>query len=851
MRQDLVFAFRLFRRQPGLFGVAIGGLTLAIGLSTAIFSIVNATFIRGNGIREPESVYRVAWERTMLTVTTGDSPTVGNWAYADYLRVPATLSSITLSASTHDGRTFRSADGSTTQAWSRAVSGNYFSVLGGTAAFGRTLTPGDDAPGAPAVVALSYAFWKNRLGGDATVIGQTVWLNDQPYTIAGVVSRGFTGPTQGDIPPAFWTTLGNQQDGWAARQASGARARQDKLDELKKKSTLDEAEKATMATLAAELVRPVEPWNPAVDVVGRAAPGVTRQRARSELSGWAANQPGAVARTESAEAPAVSLDAVNAGIPGDVAIASMVLGLTALVVLLAAANVTNVLLANAAGRAREIGTRLAIGASRGRVIRQLLTESLLLGTISGILGFLASMWLTPAFASYVLLPPSVDLTPDLTVMGLVIAMVLLVGSAAGLAPARYVRRGDLLSALKTDRLGSPVAARPARLRSTLIGVQAAASVVLLVLAALFTRSTARVTTMDLGFRPDRLISATVGLARSYDAARTAAYWDAALLRVRQIPGVTGAALASAAPFDGDVGRTNGRYIYRIGTSAEYIEAIGGRIVRGRAYTTDEVKSGAPVAIISASLAKASWGNADPIGARLDLVWGSDDPPGAPDRGPIASKPAGTRVVGVAADVIVTLNNYDALAIYLPLKPASAQGARLLVGTREDPRNVATAVRDTLHSLDSDPGMSVHTQMVSEYRDRELAMPQALTTIAAIVGMTALALAIIGLFGVTAFVVNQRQHEVGVRLTLGASSAQILGMVLRDSLRPVVIGLLCGLALALGLGRIVQSALYGVTGHDPIAVVGAVAVLLTVASAAVLVPALRAARIDPARMLRDS
>jgi predicted permease len=536
---------------------------------------------------------------------------------------------------------------------------------------------------------------------------------------------------------------------------------------------------------------------------------------------------------------------------GELALTAIVLGIVGLVVLIAAANVTNVLLANAAGRTREIGTRLAIGASRGRVVRQLLTESLLLGTLSGVLGFVLAGWLTPLLARLI---PTFNLDADPLVFGFVTALTLIIGTAAGLAPARYIHRSDLISSLKTDRLGAPSAVRPGRLRSGLIAIQAAASIVLLVLAALLTRSVAQATSMDLGYDADRVASLSVNLGRSYTDARTRAFWNAALPHLRQMPGIAGAALATPGPFGGQAAShaTDGRYLHRVLASDGYFAAMGQKIIAGRAYTDDDVRSGAAVAVISESLARRYWGSENPLGSTLERVWGQDDPVGAaPRTRGLIAKPAGTRVIGVISDTVLALANVDRLCVYLPLTDDALRSARLVVRTEGNVPDTTNGIRDLLRSIDADPALSVRTSVVRDEVNRELQGPQVLAALSAVTGGTALGLAVVGLFGVTAFAVGQRVHEVGVRLTLGATTGQILAMLVRDGLRPVIIGLGGGLVLALLLGGAVESTLYGVSGHDPIAVTAAIAILLAAASAAILIPARRAARINPSQMLRES
>jgi predicted permease len=844
MRQDIVFALRLFRRQPGLFGTAVVGLAVAIGLSTAIGSIVNGAFLRGSGIADStvaQAKLTVGpWQRT----TGGTSPTLGNWAYDDYRDLEASAPSVSVAAAAQSFGALRASEGRSTTIGGLAVTGNYFALMGANTAYGRTLSASDDAPGADPVVVLSHALWTNLLGADPAIVGRSVWIGDRAYTVAGIVARGFTGSAgDGLTPPAFWTALGEQAAASADRSAAERRARTTQLEALTQKPQLSSLDIETMATLRAELSRPPSGWNPPVNVFVRLRPGVTLTQASAELNARA------IALSARAGHPVgrnvVRLDANNgAASPSLVAI---VFGIMALVVLLAAANVTNVLLASAAGRAREIGTRLALGAGRGRVVRQLMTESLLVGAAGGGLGFLGAFWSVATLAHWMQLPITFDVAPDYLIAAFAAGLTTTIGIAAGLAPARYIRHGDLVSALKTDRLGAPSAIRPGGLRSTLIAGQAAASVALLVIAALFTRSAVLATTADLGIDADHLLGVSAVLPASYDGARADAYWQTATARVRSLPGVAATALVDPPLYEGWASSMfDGRYVYRLQTSADYFPAVGTSIVRGRAYTADEVHADAPVAVISASLARAFWGGSNPIGARLTRVWGEDDRQGGLRMG-LLRKPAGTVVIGVAADAVLGVRNHEALAIYQPL---STRNPHLLVRTIGDPRASADAVRTALGGIDADPGIAVRATPVSDNVARELELPQTLGMLTVLIASTALGLATIGLFGVTAFVVGQRQHEVGVRVALGARREDILRMLLREGMRPVFVGLAGGLLLAFVAGRLVQRGLYGVSGHDPIAIAAAVLVLLASASAAILIPARRAATVDPVRMLRE-
>ena len=527
--------------------------------------------------------------------------------------------------------------------------------------------------------------------------------------------------------------------------------------------------------------------------------------------------------------------------------AAVLLTTVGLIVLLACANVTNLLLASAASRRREIGTRLALGASRGRVVRQLLTESVLLGAVAGGFGLLVSSQVLPAFAALIEVPPTFDVSPDGLVYAFVAALTIAVGIIAGLAPARFGRRGNLVAALQGDQPSAPRRLPGRFLRSVLVGGQAAASIVLLVLAALLTRTVVETGRVDVGYDASRLLNVSVALQAStsgQNSTRADAFWRTALERVRQIPGVADAALVNFAPFGGGFApqQINGRMIDRNETSPGYFETLGVRLLQGRMYTADEMRSRAPVAVISASLAREFWGLENPVGSGLERVWGRGDA-----RLPsILRQPPDARVIGVVADTVVQLSRPNAPTIYLPLTEHAVP--RLVVRTHADPRPLATAIESALLAID--PSARATSSPVADTLRRDLERPRALALLAILVGAIAVGLAVIGLFGVTAFVVEQRTHEMTVRRALGASDGQLLTLLFRESLRPVVIGLVAGLAISLLSGRVVQSVLYGVSSRDPIAIVSAVTILLLAAAAAVLLPARRATRASAAHLLKQ-
>jgi predicted permease len=808
MTQDILYAVRLLRRRPVFFGVSIAGLALAIGVSTTAFSIVKAVAFAGHGIHAPESVVRVALQDGVFTPVTGDSPTRGNWAYVDYIRLDEATATLDVVASSVSGTTLRiERDGALPEAVRvMAVSDRYFSVLGFRAALGRPLSPMDARPGMSPVI-LSHGFWRNRLEADRSIVGRTVWLDDHPFTVVGVADRAHSLPGGLGTPPALWTTLAARREMWVSPSA----------------------------------------WNPAVDVVGRLRAGVTRAQASAEMETIARAL--ATGRRPNRGAPVVRLERVDERHASAMVVAASVMTMAGLVVLLACANITQVLLATAAARRREFGTRLAIGASRTRLARQLLTESVLIGALGGALGLMVAWAMTPSVARLVQIPPAFDVAPDLSAALFVASLAIAVGILAGLAPARYGWRDDLVSPLATNHASPAGAAGRGLLRSLLLGAQASVSVVLLAVAALLLRSVLQSAHVDPGYTVDGLVNVSIGYAPGAPARGPwqGPIWQEALQRVRGLPGVAAASLASIPPFgNGSASQVlNGRRIHRNETSPEYFGTLGIPVIRGRVYTADEARTAAPVAVISAAIARELWRGEDPIGATLERVWGPGDPAGAAPAG-LMRRPAGTRVIGVVSDAMTGLTGANPRTIYLPLAQ-TACCARLIVRARGDAAAIMPPIREALQALDST--VRVSTALAADGWRRELEGPKILAALATFVGAMALTLAVIGLFGITAFAVEHRIHEMGVRRALGATGGQLRTLLLRETLRPIVIGAIGGVLLSVLAGHLIEGALYGISSRDPFAIATAVVVLLASSVAAILVPTGRASRIDPAQLLK--
>jgi predicted permease len=798
MVQDLSHGIRVFRRNPAAVLVTIVGLSLSIAVSTSVFSLLNAVAFRPVGVADPESVVRV-----LRAQQNGIS---NGWSYGEYLAVRDRSRLTALEAVFGDSARFSAtppADDDQQSVSMTFVGGGYLATFGARPAYGRILAPADDAIGAPPVAVVSHGFWTRRLGADPTIVGRLVWLNGVPVTVVGVAPRSFTGIT--DNPPAFWAPFASYHVLYSGSPLTGtSRAIVNVLGRISKGATLAQAE-AELGSAAVALGWEHEEY---------ATTGVRLESARSRFG-------------RASEARLVAL------------VVTIVLTVVGLVVLLACVNVANLQLASAIARQREIGVRLALGATRARLVRQLVTESVALGLAAGVIGLLVTVWLLPALALAVRIPVTVDASPDVSIYLFLAVVSLGAGIGAGLAPARHGTRGDLMTPLKGDGMRVGASGRPGRTRATLIGVQAAVSLVLLVLAGLLTRAMVRATQVDVGFDARQLVSIAPAFARErYDAARIQAYWDAALTRVRALPNVRAASVARYLPYGDGQGVTifprNGiRYTTYVNeTRADYFSTLGLRVVRGRVYTAAEVASGAPVVVISETLAKDFWPGEDPVGSSFARFEQSSN----------------STVIGVVSDAIIArLRELGAAAIYRPM--TKAQGGRILIRTSAAPEAIVPAIRDALQPID--PRVRLDINLVSTGLQKELDEPRILASLAGALAALALGLAVVGIYGVTSFVAGHRTREIGVRIAVGASTRDVMRLLLGDSLRPVSIGLAAGLVLALPASRLFAGILYGVKAQDPLAFTAAVFVLFVSAAAAVYVPTRRAARVDPVLVLRQS
>lgn len=809
-RGDLRYGVRMFARQPAILLLTIVGLSLGLGIATAAFSMMNAAVLRGEGVADPDRAPGIlrATDRSVATA----------WSYDEFVHLREGSTRAQVESVLTDGARVGTAP-TEVDAPVRAlafVSGGFFGATGGPVIVGRPLQRADEQSVGPPPVVVSYIFWTSTLNRDPAVVGRTIRVGRTDATIVGVAERGFTVPNN----RMLWIPL------TAYRAVYGGESG---------------------AAPAAPRVL--------VEVFGRLRPGVTFAEAEAQLSGVSGSLPGVPSTRDSAVRVRLDPHAGLGRMPSSntYSISVFVFAVIGLVLLLACANVATVLISTAITREREMGVRAALGASRWRIVRQLMTESMALGTIAATIGLAFAHWAIPVIAAMLEAPEGADLAPDLNVYVFLGIVTLASGVGAGLAPAWHGRGADLLTPLKGDGARQNRVA-PRRLRSLLVMTQAGVSVLLIVLATLFVRAAIRSATVDVGFNATGLYAVSVGVDPGTGGAGISSFWRRALSEVQTVPGVAAIALAEIVPF-GDgfkssiTHETPARVVFLNRIRAEYFDTLGLRILDGRNFTSGEITAKTPVALISQSLARAYWHGQSPLGQLLPQEIPLP-PTTAPGKTGVIPAPRPV-IIGVVADAITArLHERSAFAVYEPLDPGSEIFARLIVRVGPGTTGVVQEMSQRLRAID--PRASITITSVAAKLQQEAARPRMLAALTGFVGVVAIILCVIGLYGVTASVVSQRTREMGVRVAMGARPADLLRLLMWDSLRPVVVGLAIGTGAAILASRVVLAVMFfGVSPRDPIAFVGAAAILLAAAALAVLVPTRRAAAVDAASVLRQS
>jgi putative ABC transport system permease protein len=803
--QDLRYAFRLLTKSPVFTGIAILTLALGIGANTAIFSVVNAVLLRPLAFRDASRVILVA-ERNNYGVISTSYENYQDWRDQSH-------SFESLEATRGTTITLTGA-GEPERLNARMMTAGIFPLLGADARLGRTFRAEEDRAGGSPVVLLSYGLWQRRFGGSSEVIGKSMTLDAQPYTIVGVLPSGFELLQPADVFLPFTP--------WA-------------------KTLPDDRN-----------------WHPGIFVVGRLKPGVSREQARTEMAG--------IAKRLEEQYPIY-----NTGTGADVVglqeqmvqnirpALLLLIGAVSFVLLIACGNVANLLLARAAVRGREVAIRTSMGASRWRVVRQLLTESVLISLAGGALGLLLA-WsaLGPLLRiSADSLPQAFSVGLDGWVLAFTLIVSLVTGLLFGIVPALRTAKLDLRETLNEGSRGSTEGPGQHRLRGSLVAVEIALAMLLLVGAGLLLRSFSRLQDIAPGFRADHLLVADLPLSQTTYAKpeQRFEFYDRLVERAKTLPGVRSAAAASFLPVSGGGGllhfNISGRppksphdYTatgYRTITPG-YFETLGVPLLQGRFFRPADNEKGPAVVLINATMARTYFPGDNPLGKRIQVGATPDPDPQNPYM----------EVVGVVGDVLQGLGLDAKAEMYLPYRQADQVlpvfQLSVVLRTASDPLIQASALRSALAEIDPNQPL-VRVRTMEDNMAATVAQPRFRTWLIGIFAGLALLLAAVGIYGVMSYSVTQRTNEIGIRVALGAQPADVFRIIVGEGLRLALLGVAVGLVAALILTRVLQSFLFGISASDPLTFTGVAVLLTLVGVAASFFPARRATRVDPIVALR--
>jgi predicted permease len=805
--QDVRYGARMMLKNPGFTFIAVITLALGIGANTAIFSLVSTVLVKPLDYREPERLVMV-WENDETIGATNDTPAPAN--YADW----KTQNQVFEDMAAIEWRNFNlTGDGGEPERlMAFGVSANFFPLLGASPALGRGFSPEEDKPGASKVVVISHGLWQSRFGGEAGIIDREIVLNGEKYAVVGVMPQNFEFALT-DVK--LWTPI---------------------------------------ALTAAQLAdRDIHSLN----VVARLKPGVTAAQANADIQ--AITHRIAVAYPEQAEGLSAAVVPLREQLAGGMRRPLMMLLVAVgFVLLIACANIAGVLLARAAARQREIAVRAALGASRWRIIRQLLTESLLLGLLGGGLGVLFAMW-TLAFLQQ-LIPTGMremaTLTLDLPVLGFTLGISLLAGVIFGLAPALQASKTDLNDALKSGSARTGVGVGQRWLRSGFVVAQMALALVLLVGAGLLIQTLAQLRGQYAGLQPDNVLTLRTQLSGGNyrEHGQRVAFYDAVLARVKALPGVAAAGYTTAVPLTGMTsnglsleGRqaepnTSWNAVHRQ-ISPDYFQAMGLALRQGRAFNERDNERAMPVAVVNETMARQFWPGEDPLGKRFKV-------------GPTEGPTPWLTVVGVVADVRQMGVDVPVKAeMYVPYWQAGQPTPYTLFVPRDlviratvEPASLAPAVRQAIREVDPNQPIA-NLRTMDEVLGRVTAQRRLWMILLTAFAALGLLLAALGIYGVLSYFVVQHTPEIGVRMALGAQPADVLKLVIGRGMKLALAGIGVGLAGAFLLTRAMSSMLFGVSAIDPLTFAGVAALLASVAFLACYLPARRATKVDPMVALR--
>ena len=805
---DIRYSFRSLLKNPGLTLAAILSLGLGIGANTTIFTWVQAVLFRPIPLAADPSSIRIA----AMQNREGQSR---SWSYPNFVDFRDRTKMLDIVG--QDDQTFNIAvDDTAERAWGALVSGNYFEVMGIRPAAGRFFTAKDDVtPGGHPLAVLSYANWQRRFAGDPTVIGKQVTINNTPITIIGVAPEGFIGSFLG-VSSAAWVPMAMQKE-----MMGGDRMNQR--------------------------------GNGWFQSIVRLKPGVSAEQAQAEASSIMAqleqeypdfNEGRRLRIVQTWEAP-FGAGTVLAPLLGVLSV------LVALVLVIACANVANLLLSKAVSRRREVAVRLSLGASRTRLIRQLLTESFLLAIVAGITGVVMAYWtmdVIMAFVPPVDMPIDLGLRMDTTTLLFALGVSMVTGLVFGLAPALQASSNQTINALKEEGRSGSGGRTTGRLRNALVVAQVAVCLVLLVGATLFLRSFIAAQSLSPGFDASHVVTASMDMFPSgYTGDRHREFQRRAIEAVQAVPGVQSAAFGSRLPLgfggnnstsvgvEGYVPRENEEIVINYSTiGPNYFETMGIPIRQGREYNDTDTLQSPRTLVINETMAKRYWPEGKALGGKIRLGQNLAE------------------VIGIVADSKYSSINERPLAqLFFPMSRSETSTLRLFVKTAGDPAPLVAEVRNAIRGIDATlPVYDART--LNEHMQIAVFAQRMAANLLGAMGVLALLLAAIGLYGVMAYAVSQRTQELGIRLALGASPGSLLGMIVGQGMKLTVIGLAIGLAIALGaFGSIgaVRSLLPGISPMDPITFVTVPIVLGSIALLASWIPGRRAGKVDPLVALR--
>ncbi len=800
--QDIRFAVRMLAKNWSVSAIIVVVLALGIGANTAIFSVVNAALLRPLPYADPDKLVRLSEDSPQVPQMSISYPNFLDWREQN--KVFSGIAAMQFRSLNLTGKD------EPERLAGRAVSAELFDVLGVKPALGRSFATEEDGPGANPVCIISDGLWQRRFGSDPALVGKQITLSGASYTVIGVLPASYAYGTPTDVFVPI-----------------GLRA-----DEMKERGS-----------------------HPGIYAVARLKPGVTVETARAELIAMAQR----IGEQYGMKGNSATLTPLSESFVGDIRTTLLILlGAVGFVLAIACANVANLLLARAATRQKEMAIRTALGAGRLRIVRQLLTESLLLAILGGIIGVLVALWGTDLLrsASADSLPSTAVIKLDGSVLLFTLLVSLLTGIVFGLAPALAAAKTDLHDTLKEGGRSSTAGGRRSWLRSTLVVAEVALSLVLLIGAGLLIKSFVRILDTDPGFKPQNLLTMQLALnAKKEDGAKVLNFFNDLNERIAGMPGVEAAAFSNGIP----LGQTADTSFAIVGrpkpepgkqpqtmmyvTSPDYLQAMGIRLVKGRFFTSQDTQRTPRVAVIDESFARQQFPDQEALGQYI-AGDGKDNPD--------------AEIVGVVGHV--KHFGLDAIErvqpqLYLPFNqapddafPFLASRTNLIVRTTADPLNLAAAVRREVQALDpNQPVFNVST--MEQTLDQSLVTQRLSMTLLAFLASLALILAAVGIYGVMSYTVTQRSHEIGIRMAIGAQQRDVFKMVIGRGMLLALIGVAFGLAGAFGLTRLMATMLYGVEPTDPVTFISIGILISGVALVACYVPGRRATKVDPIVALR--